>query len=536
MPLYQQVLLFPDRAENLERFSAYKVRFEHWLPLSEQFKACFREVYERGNSAILLIHGEQGSGKTLFARRIQDDFRRCKAGELGSVRDNLWHALVGDSNSPEVVAAATKEATVRTIETKAGWLEELRSSYMEREHRVRVFIADDAHKTDFLRSWSRLDQVDFLNVGAENALPLVAERMVELCRTDFQSGLFVLFSARSELMLRLHAEIEKTHRGLARPIELPLPDAHIKEEIVRQNTNTLNPYSYWYCVDGAGPKGKEGLYEVLHEKRGFTDTFRAVDNALKQTVTRTGRPANQNLLTLCTLASSPAEVSAFVASQELPLEVEHCGRHVGAWAGARVSWATALAVGQRAELARKAQLLESEFAFRWVALGPLAARVLLESDLVEAIHSSLLELVHFAPSVAKPEDSEKIIQLAQRLDAELDELDGEALGVGGFLSEMKALGQRRSAVYEPRLEQLHPADRYGVGFDVYPTLRPDLILGQYEPCAIAGTTGNNKSITRAISRKGRAIEFTAFLQDGMAGLDDYMRNKIEVYARMLESV
>ena len=54
--------------------------------------------------------------------------------------------------------------------------------------------------------------------------------------------------------------------------------------------------------------------------------------------------------------------------------------------------------------------------------------------------------------------------------------------------------------------------------------------------SVAGTTGKNDAITRAISRKGRAIEFTTFLQDGMAGLDAYMRQKIEVYARMLESV
>lgn len=533
-PLYQQVLLFPDRAENLGRFSAYKVRFEHWQPLSAQFKACFREVYERGNAAILLIHGEQGSGKTLFARRLQDDFEACRANKPGTAHDNLWHALVGEPGAPDVVSAATLETTVKTIQAKNGWFDDLRTRYATPEHRARVFIADDAHKSDFLRTWAGLSQEALLRIGADAALPAVAERMVELCRTDFRQSLFVLFSARSSLMLALHHEIEKTHRGLSQPIELPLPDAGTKEEIVRQNTNSLNPYSYWYCLDGARPEGRTHLHGVLHEKRGFTDTFRAVDDALKRTVSRPGRPANQNLLTLCTLASTPAEVGAFISAQELPLEPEHVGEHIAAWSGARVPWASALVVGSDAELARRAQLLESEFAFRWVALGPLATR-LLEPGLNHALARELLEIVCFAPSVAKPHDTAKTATRGLELDQRLALVDADDLKLDAFMTELRQLGQRRSTLYEPWLQSHYP-DRYNRGFEVFSTLRPDLILGEYVPCAIAGTSDDKKAITNAISRKGQSIEFTSFLSDGLEGLTSYLSNKIAAYARMLESV
>ncbi|NVB39416.1 hypothetical protein G6O69_16360 [Pseudenhygromyxa sp. WMMC2535] len=533
-PLYQQVLLFPDRAENLGRFSAYKVRFEHWHPLSDPFKACFREVYERGSAAILLIHGEQGAGKTLFARRLQADFDRCFNAEHGTPSDNLWHALVGEPGNPGVVQTATNSTTVQTINAQNGWLDALVERYERPEHRARVFIADDVHKAGFLRSWAGLNQEAFLRTGKEAALPAIAERMVELCRNQLRQSLFVFFSVDAELMLGLHEAIEKTHRGLSRTIELPLPEAEIKEEIVRQNTNSLNSHSYWYCLDGARPEGREYLYEVLHDKRGFTDTFRAVDDALRTTVSnRPGRPANQNLLTLCTLASSTSDAKDFIAARELPLEEEYFGEHIAVWSTARSSWASALVTGADAKLARQAALVESEFAFRWVAFGPRATRSL-KKGLVPSLDDKLLEIVKFAPSVGKPKETQKMAELIEAVDEELGELDVAALGVNAFMDELERLGQRRSVVYEPMIAEHFSS--YSRGFSAYPKLRPDLILAEYEPCAIASTAGTSDAITRAISRKSRSVEFTSFMGDGLGGLEGYLRHKISKYAEMLESV
>lgn len=65
-----EVLLFPMRAENLGEFSAYDVDLDHWKGLSSIFQQTFQNVYERGVSAILLVYGAQGTGKTLFSQRV----------------------------------------------------------------------------------------------------------------------------------------------------------------------------------------------------------------------------------------------------------------------------------------------------------------------------------------------------------------------------------------------------------------------------------------------------------------------------------
>ena len=141
----------------------------------------------------------------------------------------------------------------------------------------------------------------------------------------------------------------------------------------------------------------------------------------------------------------------------------------------------------------------------------------------------------FVPSVAKPEDTARAAVALARIDRELSDHDADALDVTGFMAKLRELGQRRSTIYEPMLRRRY-SGRYGRGFDVYARLQPDVISSEYVPCAIAGTTGKNAAITRAISRKGHSIEFTSFLDDDLNGLDAYLRGKIEVYARMLESV
>jgi Cdc6-like AAA superfamily ATPase len=89
-----ELLLFPDRAENLGQFAAYEVDLEHWKSLSAVFRTIFRTVYERGSSAVLLVHGAQGTGKTLFSRRLVQDFDATTKGANEPDRTNLWHTLV----------------------------------------------------------------------------------------------------------------------------------------------------------------------------------------------------------------------------------------------------------------------------------------------------------------------------------------------------------------------------------------------------------------------------------------------------------
>jgi hypothetical protein len=58
-PMYEQLLLFPERAEYLEehRFKAYRTSLEHWAALAEVFRDAFEIVYERNSARILLVHG-----------------------------------------------------------------------------------------------------------------------------------------------------------------------------------------------------------------------------------------------------------------------------------------------------------------------------------------------------------------------------------------------------------------------------------------------------------------------------------------------
>lgn len=131
--LYKQLLLFPERAENLGQFSEYDVDLEHWKGLSAVFRATFQGVYERGASAILLVHGAQGTGKTLFSRRLEQDFNKASGGAVVPEATNLWHTLVGDNPATkETIEKATIGSLVQRVEPASGWLEKLRARSMGR--------------------------------------------------------------------------------------------------------------------------------------------------------------------------------------------------------------------------------------------------------------------------------------------------------------------------------------------------------------------------------------------------------------------
>lgn len=247
--LYKQLLLFPDRAENLGQFSAYDVDLEHWKSLSTVFRQTFQSVYERGSSSILLVHGAQGTGKTLFSRRLEQDCRRAAEGALVPDAKNLWHTLVGDEPPLRAtIETATLGSVLRRIEPSSGWLQGLRDFAKHDTHRVRIFVIDDAHKDVFLREWAGLSQAEYLGFKARKeegaALGSVAERLVEDCRGDFLRSIFLLLSNDAARMQSLKEHVDQSHAGLAKVLELPLPAPEMKEQIVRKNTNRLNRMSW----------------------------------------------------------------------------------------------------------------------------------------------------------------------------------------------------------------------------------------------------------------------------------------------------
>jgi hypothetical protein len=293
--LYEQLLLFPERAEFIGQYGDYRVRLDHWRDLSSTFLSAFKAVHDRQSAAVLLVHGAQGTGKTLFSLQLEKGFERARAGQTETQGDNLWHALVADEpGAQDIIRTATDHTALRRVLPESGWLEKERRFARDDKHPVRIFVIDDVHKDAFLREWAGLTQGEYLRLKADGkeavALSSVAQQLVQDCRSDFQRSVFLLLSNNSEMMARLKDHLDESHRGLATLLELPIPQPALKEEIVRTNTNSLNRVSYWYCLDHAGPEEKRSVYGVLKGTGGFTDSFQAIGRALSSRRTRTSSP------------------------------------------------------------------------------------------------------------------------------------------------------------------------------------------------------------------------------------------------------
>jgi hypothetical protein len=517
--LYNQLLLFPDRAENLGQFSAYDVDLEHWKSLSAVFRQTFQSVYERGSSSILLVHGAQGTGKTLFSRRLEQDFKKATEGSLTPDSKNLWHTLVGDDPPKRAtIETATQGSLLSRVEPASAWLQRLRETAKLDTHRVRIFVIDDAHKDVFLREWAGLTQAEYLGFKAQKqegvALSSVAERLVEDCRGDFLRTIFLLLSNDADRMKQLKEQVDLSHAGLAKVLELPLPPPEMKEQIVRKNTNRLNRMSYWYCLDAAGKDERLSVYDVLKAPdKGFTNSFIAVSEALRSAdVKRSGRPANRNVITLVTLGTTPSTAKGFIDDHELSAQEHHCGDHLGIWY-MREQWASTLCEGDDREMSRRAQMLESEFALQWFALDMVATFELCRDAQQGDIGGRLLDLIRFVPSIAKPADAKKRADACASLEREL--ITGQA-EQDAFQKEFRELGQRRSTLYEPAIGRR--LGGYSRGFMEFPSVKPDFIAGEYKPCSVTDAAARgNAEITEAIRRSCHAIEFTAHLQDDMNG-------------------
>lgn len=541
-PMYEQLLLFPERAEFLadRRFEAYKVSLGHWARLAETFRDAFQTIHSRGSARVLLVHGGQGHGKSLFVRTLFNDFNASKASRQADDK-NLWHVLAGGSPiAAETVRHAVQTTVLRRVEPRTGWLEEERAFAQKDDHEVRVYLFDDAQKDAFVREWAGLTQGEYTRLKADGkqavAIASVAERIVEDCRGDFRRGLLVLFSNDRGHLDELQTQLDRSHVGLAQRVELPLPVPATKEEIVRTNTNLLNQRSYWFCLDQGGPEEKRDAYRAMKGDGGFTDAFNAIGRALGAQLRgkRSGRPANKNLLTLVTLGTPPSDIGAFLTDFELSPDDVDIHDHLGVW-WFRNRWASAISTAAGAE-SRRASLVESEFSLRWVALDMVAAWVLCKAPTDDQLAAALCETIAAAPSIGDDDTAKQarrtaILGANGGLSARASQPEA-----AGFAREFKDMGQRRSSVYEPAI-----AKRMGkplsLGLAARGALKPDLILGEYEPCEVtSATTADEKAIQKAIRRSCHVIEMTAHLQNDLSGLAGYLNEKIGVYATLLENV
>lgn len=543
-PMYTQLLLFPERAEYLaeDRFDSYRVSLEHWAALAATFREAFETVYERRSARVLLVHGGQGHGKSLFVRTLENDFN-SSAASLEADSKNLWHVLAGGTPpNVDTVRRAFDTTALRRVEPRGGWLEKERAFASEDSHAMRIFLFDDAQKDPFVREWASLSQGEYSRLKADGhrrvALESVAERIVEDCRGDFRRSLFVLLSNDPTYLDELKSQLDRSHEGLARRVELPLPAPSVKEEIVRTNTNLLNPRSYWFCLDQGGPDEKNDAYQTLVGNRGFIDSFQAISRALaaQHRAKRAGRPANKNLLTLVTLGTSPADVQSFLTDHEMVADDQVNERaHVGVW-WFRNSWASSLNLPPGRDRSRRASLVESEFSLRWVALDMVATWVICEAADADPLATKLVDIVRLAPSIGDARAVKDRGNDALRVaDEDLAKLADDPRAAT-FATTFGSLGQQRSQVYEPAIAR-RLARPLSHALRVRAALKPDVILEEYEPCAVTRATSlDDKALELAIRRGCHVVEMTAHLQADMRGLDAYLGDKVRVYAELLESV
>jgi hypothetical protein len=541
--LYEQLLLFPERAEFLtqRQFDGYRVSLDHWRTLAGVFRNAFEAVYRRQSARVLLVHGGQGHGKSLFANTLEKDFNAAKGGVSKFDENNLWHVLSGGPDgSTEAVSRARGTTSLRRVEARIDWLKKEREFATGNDSDLRIFLFDDVQKDLFNSEWAGLTRGEYTTLQAQNqraaALKSVGERIVEDCRGDFKKSLFVLFSNDRRYLDDLKAELERSQHGLAQFVELPLPEPGVKEEIVRTNTNLLNPRSYWFCLDQGGPQEKIDAYTTLQGDKGFFDSFQAIDRALaaQSRSGRSGRPANKNLLTLVTLGTPPSDVLAFIVDHELEADDDAVELHVGVWLF-RKRWASALEIGDP-NASRRASLVESEFSLRWIALDITATSVLCTAPSGDTTADTLVDIIRHAPSIADAGAAKaKVRADVANANASVAAL-GEDSARGAFAAEFKAKGQSRSQVYEsPIAERLGKSLSHSLR--VRGALKPDIILAEYEPCAVTrAARADAKAIESAIRRSCHVIELTAFLRDGMQGLDAYLIDKVRAYAELLESV
>ena len=554
--LYDE-LEFPQRAEYLDQYKNYQVDIAHWKQLAEQFQKAFRRVHARRSAAVLLVHGPQGSGKSMFCNRLEQDYERTRAGDVApDLRNNLWHVLVTTDkhNDEPTIRGATVETTLTLVDDrKADWLSELKTvAKGDKSSRVRIFLCDDAHKDSKMRPWTDLPAKDFYEAkqaGPDALLAHVAERINEGCRGEFQRSIFVMLSNDKKWVESMRSKLDVWYKELATELTLPVPDPPTLERIVRINTNRLNRVSYWNCLDAASSERRRIVRQVLTEQVGFTDSFHAVSESLDSESRRQGRPGNRNVLTLVTLGSEFAAVQSFLEDREIETEAYHAGSapHVGVW-DVRGSWASKIVRRPDREFTRRARMLESEFVLRWVSLDMIATCALVQPPAFNDVGMQLMLLVQQRPSIGTSAETKAGWRAeCAALEGRLDAAPFEATEVERLAGEFSKLGARRSIIYEKaivgRLGTLNPA--YGRGFFVYKALKPDLIVedpdstghGEYKICSLTSAVSeDDKAIADAIRRTGHSIEFTAFLRERLEGLEEYLRDKIECYAAMLESV
>jgi hypothetical protein len=522
---YQRII-YPERAEYLAGdsvFNSYRIFLDHWSDITAYLQESFEVLRVRRFSRGLIIYGKQGCGKSLLANKLTGDFGLTKAQirQLPAFqRENIWHRICGGSSgSVETVVRATEATVVLQVENKSNWISEAEKIVQGNPDRACLVIADNCERDYFLKGLLNVTDEAYLRDGRTSAaLKAAAHRFVELCRSSLRGCFFLFFTNDEDFALAFDQHVNDQHKGLVDIRDLKMPNDLQKEAIVRINVNRLNNFSYWLCIDRAGPSEKAAVWNTLKGAETFPAAFNAVDNAIRSsTRSREGRPARKCILNAFTFVNA-ANVAGLFSTDPTSTGFEDI------YAGQ--NFCIRLYEGTWHELfgsTREYKMLASEWHLKVILAGDAAVAALLAgSDLAKQLVQQAT-IYHGAGTQHATRDA--YAQALGQLDA--------AISVASPSSDNAifwAKGIVRNHDYETALKAMFPT--YNTKSGGFLTARPDLVLYDYVPCSVLrATTSDVGAINDAVRRGASVVEFTAikeFTFPKLAGylIDHKLRNYI----------
>ncbi|WFM72445.1 hypothetical protein [Halomonas sp. CKK8] len=527
-------IIYPERAEYLNEsiYSGYKVFLDHWDGLVADIKSSFEESLLRKVSKSIIIYGEQSTGKTLFASKLNRDFMETQssmssASNIRYDNNNIWHRVVsGFGKNTDLIEKSSRNSVFLHIEDDTEWVKKAKELSSSNSDRTCVVIADNCERDYFIQGLLGLSDTEYLATGRTDALvTAAAQRYVALCRSGLRGALIIMFTNDDIFSLKFEEEVNKQHKKLVSVINLPIPDSVSKETVVRVNTNRLNPFSYWYCLDKAGVDEKLNAHAALSTSTSFKDSFEAIDGAIKSAdASRVGRPPKKCLLTLFVLTNSD-DVSDLLNILDADNKVSDLAqnRYINS-VTFRNNWRKFFDF----EYERQGKLLESEWSLRIVVAGNQFADELLNGTNQE-LTKELIEkvLVHHGPGTRETTLEKHKSEIQDLLNRTFSgEIDRD-------LSEFWSIGQIRASQYEKRLSEI--LESYDKGHEGFLTYRPDYVVEKYRPCKLTSCEDNNiSSINDSIRRTAITCEFTAVKEFNLANVTSYLNRKLKNYVEVVQ--
>lgn len=532
-------IIYPERAEYLseQKYRTYKVFLSHWDSLSSKIKSNFEETHLRRVSKTLIVYGAQSTGKTLLANKLSQDFKATTDGLQSSSavaydESNIWHRTVsGFGKNSELVAENTRTTALLHIEDDKDWIAKTKQFCGSNTGRTALVIADNCERDYFIQGLLGLTDLDFLKIGRTSELiRSAAQKFAALCRGDLRGAMLLMFTNDDLFAQAFESAVNTQHEGLVEATAMPMPSARDKETVIRVNTNRLNPFSYWYCLDRAGIDEKKNAYRTLTaapsatSPGGYKAAFEAIDRAIQRaTPSRIGRPPKKCLLTFFVLIDTD-DVQGLADSFGLGTYSRNVNNNalvdVITYAD---DWTSTLQFGDE----RQRKLLQSEWNLRVVIVGNQFVSALLpgtQRPLIRRLIDSVL--VYHGPGTQN-----------HTIDGHKRTIDTDVAALAALPYDNNAafwaLGQVRSGQYESELRVILP--QYSTSRQGFMHYLPDYSPEPYRPCELSSSASDaDSNINDAIRRSAVACEFTSIKDPSSSQLQTYLDRKLPNYVDVMQ--